>query len=61
MQNTDYTGSFMWVFERPVGMAITRVGAYAVQYVDLCSEIGWDAKMKKLGELGPDFCKPRVF
>ena len=35
-----------------------RVRAYAVQYVDLRSEIKWDAKMKELAQLGPHFSKP---
>ena len=34
---------------------IIRVRAYAIQYVDLRSEIKWDAKMKKLAQLGPHF------
>ena len=37
-----------------------RAGAYTGQYVDLRSDIWWDAQMKRLGELGPRFSKPIV-
>ena len=35
-----------------------RVGGYAIRYVDLCSELGWDAKRKMLVWLRTHFSKP---
>ena len=37
---------------------IIRVGFNAILCVDLCSEIEWDAKTKKLAQLGPVFLNP---